>query len=335
MTFAAVVKDAIQQATQQQQGSQPQSAGGTKISGSAKISGAAKISGLAQSSSGAYWLDRWRDATVSFGEVVADRSGRQYYHVIGTGFVATDGKKVYFVTAKHIFFEPSHNWHPAKLNVRFAWEEEQSVYTDFGWSLPLIRENTDLWKAPPDGSDIVAIGIPSSFAGAVNGHYDKFVAVSPNDMASSDDIYEGNSVIVLGYPGIIGNEYLVRAVSRSGIIAWVSPNDSTQQEFLVDANLAEGNSGGPVIASPAGPDRDGGLSSGKRPILLGLVSKGPKQDIQIMAAGQPVIMSGPNLPQASPLQATVVGIGSFGFIEPATKIKNFVQSLANAGSEPH
>ena len=99
---------------------------------------------------------------------------------------------------------------------------------------------------------------------------------------------------------------------------------------MVDANLNEGNSGGPVIAMPAGADRDGGVSSGKPPRLLGLVSRGPKQDIVITAGGQPVMMSGPNLPQPSPLQGTVVGVGSFGVIEPSTKLKEFVLSLGTA-----
>ena len=36
---------------------------------------------------------------------------------------------------------------------------------------------------------------------------------------------DGASVIALGYPGIVGNEYLARAISRGGIIAWLNPRD--------------------------------------------------------------------------------------------------------------
>jgi Trypsin-like peptidase domain len=318
--------DASQEGTQQQQPQQTQSQG-VKISGGVKLSGGVKMSGLAKSPQGGYWLDKWREATISLGRVETDRNGRPFYRVIGTGFIATDSHKLFIVTAKHVFFDPERNWHPDTLNVRFAWEEGRSVYSDLGLPLPLVRATADLWTSPQDASDIAAIPMPETFAQAANPETHQFRPAWPSDMASPDDIYEGNSVIVLGYPGIVGNEYLVRAVSRSGIIAWVDPNPDAHGIFMVDANLNEGNSGGPVIAVPGGVDRDGGVSSGKRPLLLGLVSKGPKQDIVITAGGQPVIMSGSNLPQPSPLQGTVVGVGSFGVIEPGTKIKEFILSL--------
>ncbi len=200
-------------------------------------------------------------------------------------------------------------------------------YSDFGLPLPLVRAGGDLWTSPQDGSDIAAIAMPETFAHAANPDTHQFQAAWPTDMASSDDIYEGSSVIVLGYPGIVGNEYLVRAVVEAALSLGSIQTPDAHGVFMVDANLNEGNSGGPVIAVPAGADRDGGISTGKRPLLSGLVSKGPKQNITITAGGQPVMMSGPNIPQPSPLQGTVVGVGSFGVIEPGTKIKEFVLSL--------
>ena len=90
-------------------------------------------------------------------------------------------------------------------------------------------------------------------------------------------MFEGATILVLGYPGIVGNQYLVRAISRSGIVAWLNPEEPYQKPFLIDANIYPGNSGGPVIKVPAGPDRFGNfvLGGGGGAKLLGIVSQAP------------------------------------------------------------
>ena len=68
------------------------------------------------------------------------------------------------------------------------------------------------------------------------------------DIAKTADIFEGANVMVLG----CGNEYLIRAITRAGIVAWMNPDDPYGKPFLIDANIYPGNSGGPVLKVPTG-----------------------------------------------------------------------------------
>jgi S1-C subfamily serine protease len=188
------------------------------------------------------WLEAWRLATLSFGVVDHDSHGREFYKVIGSGVVFTLTPTTgYIVTAKHVFSDPAKNWHPAELRMRFGWQDKDSVYDSFGLSITL-RDSAvnDLWKCLPDESDVAIIKSPPPMV-------ENQPAVPLSVIATEDDFFEGANVIVLGYPGIVGNEYLVRAINRGGIVAWLNPKDAYGNPFLVDANIYPGNSGGPVI----------------------------------------------------------------------------------------
>jgi S1-C subfamily serine protease len=201
-------------------------------------------------------LEHWRLAAFSFGRV-QHQNNREFFEVVGTGvLVATDPNTAYIVTAKHVFDDPTKQWHPSELRLRFAWRERKSVYDDLGTNLKLLDgSGRPLWLASEDGADIAAIPITiSELHPAVQPH-----AISITDIASGQDMFEGGNVLVLGYPGIVGNEYLVRAISRGGIIAWLNPEDPYRRPFPIDANIYPGNSGGPVIEFQ--PERTGTVPS--------------------------------------------------------------------------
>ena len=60
-----------------------------------------------------------------------------------------------------------------------------------------------------------------------------------------------------------------------------NPSDRLGHPFLVDANLMPGNSGGPVFHVPTGVNRFGEFSIGGKLSLIGIVSKGPEQNVNI------------------------------------------------------
>jgi hypothetical protein len=87
------------------------------------------------------------------------------------------------------------------------------------------------------------------------------------------ETYDGADVFILGFPGLVGDQYQQRALMRSGIIAWTDSLGPVEHEFLVDSRIFPGNSGGPVFSSAAGMTRNADISSGKKIKLLGLVAR--------------------------------------------------------------
>lgn len=207
-----------------------------------------------------------------------------------------------------MFDDPTKQWHPSEVRLRFAWQERKSVYDDLGTTLKLLDSGKPLWLASEDGADIAAMPIAlSELHATVQPH-----AISLKDIATTEDMFEGATILVLGYPGIVGNEYLVRAISRSGIVAWLNPEEPYQKPFLIDANIYPGNSGGPVIKIPTGTNRFGSFIIGGETKLLGIVSQAPgiTQTLELRVPGS-----------VQPLRLAInIPLGGTGIIEPAGKI---------------
>jgi S1-C subfamily serine protease len=270
------------------------------------------------------WLDHPRLATWSIGRVATDENThRQFFEAIGTGvLIGIDEHTGYLVTAKHVFYDPAINWHPSEVRLRFAWQEDRSVFDEMGVTLTLRDvSGKDLWKSPDDGSDLAAIMPPNDLKTKVA------EAVFSNEFSTDDDLFQGASTIVLGYPGVIGNEYLIRAIVRQGIVAWTNPVDPLKNVFLVDANLYPGNSGSPVFRVPTGLTRGGAFAAGRRVAFLGIVSKGPIQDELVTADGKPISFAESPGKSPAPMRVRVIGVGGIGVIEPASKVLLLVQSF--------
>ena len=124
---------------------------------------------------------------------------------------------------------------------------------------------------------------------------------------------------MLGYPGIVGNEYLVRAISRGGIVAWTNPKSAAASRFLIDAILPRQWRAGDIAVSMT-PTRDGGIRAGG-PSLLGIVIEAPGQkgDFDLQVPGQRV-----------PLHITQeIPVGGTGVVEPASKVKKLLDAVVN------
>jgi len=253
---------------------------------------------------------------------------KKVFSVIGTGVLVTpdNGKSAFLVTAKHVFDEPSQGWHPTELRVRFSSQENKSFSEELGSTLQLTDpKGANLWSALPDGSDIAAIPAPSDFKGLMTD------AIGYQDFAESDDVYDGATVFVFGYPGdvspLIGQNGLVRAITRSGTIAWTDPTGPLDNALLLDSNILPGNSGGPAFKVPTGLTKYGSFSVGGRVAFLGIVTADLSEYYVVTADGRVVQLQFPDLPKPSIAQVGVVGIGGLGRVEPASKVKKLVDSL--------
>jgi len=139
------------------------------------------------------------------------------------------------------------------------------------------------------------------------------VALQEQDFGGESSTYDGEQIIVLGFPALVEEEYQQHALMRSGVVASTDPAGPTDNEFLIDARIFPGNSGGPVFAPPTGVDRDGGFSTGREAKLLGLVS----QTIN----AKPDAAFGVLLPK----EALVIGAAGVGVIEPAKELINLMK----------
>ncbi len=270
-----------------------------------------------------------RRATVAVGRVT-EVNGKKTFTTIGSAvIVATDATHGCLLTAKHVFYQPAIGYVPDQLWIRVA--KDQPSQDDFGVPLPLVVNGKALWRAADDGSDLAVALLPDL------SKYPNLHAIGLQDFGTNDDTYQGASVIILGYPALLGETYLSTPIARSGIVAWMDPG-GPDKPFLVDANVFEGNSGGPVFHSRSGMTRFGGMNLGGGIVFIGIVSQDAKEYAQVIGSGPqgPFIGTNPDpgSGKPSPLFAEVRNIGGIGVIEPASKAKKLVLQVLPAPAPP-
>ncbi|MGA2534511.1 MAG: trypsin-like peptidase domain-containing protein [Terracidiphilus sp.] len=266
--------------------------------------------------------------------IVQTVGNAQRFNVVGAGvLVSPDSRHVILVTAKHVFDEPTQNWHPTQMRIRFSSQENKSFTEELGTPIQLLDPlGKNLWSALDDGSDIAAIALTPNFAQLVTD------AVGYQDFAQADDVYDGSPVFVFGFPGdvspLIGENGLARAVTRSGVIAWTDPAGALESPLLLDSNILPGNSGGPAFRVPTGLSKYGSFNVGGRVAFLGVVTADLSKYYVVQADGRVIAMKFPDLPVPSIEQVQVVGIGGLGRVEPAFKVRKLVDEVTALISSP-
>jgi len=205
-------------------------------------------------------------------------SGFLYGHYITDNEDGTKSYKVYLVTNRHVFENLPRIY--LRFNPRI--NEPAREYT-----LNLLNENgAQLWFPHPNAKIDVAI-IPINF-GLLQEHAMQVAYFQSDQHVASVDklnelgITEGDFAYVLGFPmGLIGGERNA-VIVRSGTIARI--RDAlvrANQEYLIDAFVFPGNSGGPVISKPEALAIQGTKSQGAA-YLIGIVkSYVPYQDVAV------------------------------------------------------
>ena len=281
------------------------------------------------------WTEHYRKATVAIGRIVTIE-GKERFEVIGAGVLAspesTTVQHVFLVTAKHVFSEPAQNWHPSELRLRFSSQESKSFTEELGFPLRLTKMNGEnLWSALSDDSDIAIIPFPISIPYSLRGVVTDVIGIQ--DFANPDDVYDGASVFVFGYPSdatpLIRQDGLVRAITRSGSIAWTDPNGAVENPLLLDSNILPGNSGGPAFKVPSGLNKAGSFVVGGRIAYLGVVTATLQHYYVVQADGRVVQVKYADLPLPSIAQVQIVGIGGLGKVEPAAKVKKLMDAVLN------
>ena len=261
-------------------------------------------------------LHHIRRSTVSLGlRVTVD--GQQRFATVGSAvLVAWDAHHGCLLTAKHVFYDPTKSFFPTVLYVRLP-QSEPRQDDDLGVPLPLIVDGRNLWHGADD-ADLAVVGLPDLST------YKDLHGISLSEFGGEDDVFQGASVVVMGYPELLGPDYQTTPIARNGIVAWTNPNGRLDHTFLVAANVFNGNSGGPVFHLPSGPSRSGGFSVGGVAKLIGIVSKDAAEESPVHIGQTPVTVTNQQTGMTLPMTAKVLNIGGIGIIEPASKAKKLI-----------
>lgn len=202
------------------------------------------------------WLDpQWKKSIILF-EV---QKGSDDFIAIGTGFLIKYHDKDFIVTNKHI----SNN---DQLFIRF--NTKDNSITSLRFSIKDILEQGEIeWKVSKE-CDIAVIPLKIKIPNSIIDQID-IRSFSISLIKDWEYINEGDDVYILGFPLRIGTGDQFSPVVRSGIIAL----KNKPGEFLVDANIFPGNSGGPVfLKSNIFDYRSKNLGKSTPGYLIGIVS---------------------------------------------------------------
>jgi|WetSurMetagenome_2_1015567.scaffolds.fasta_scaffold164151_2 S1-C subfamily serine protease len=242
-------------------------------------------------------------------------------HWIGTGFLfakylkGTGSKKEYaffLVTNKHVLKDVS------LILVKFNPQGNDSS-KDF--PINLHKENNQTtWIGHPDPeTDVAVISINPQFL-RNNGITFNFFKSDEHSQTieemKEENISEGDFIYVLGFPmGITGVSDRKNVISRSGTIARIRNLFEGQgKDFIVDAFVFPGNSGGPVVSKPEMVSIEGTKPHTKANLIGIIKSYIPYRDIAVsIQTQQPRIIFEDNsgLSEVIPVNAILESIAEY------------------------
>lgn len=215
----------------------------------------------------------------------------------GTGFLVGRHHKevpaekknyhLFLVTNKHVLKDIE------SIIVRFNPKTEEPA-RDYDISLVPRKELVMVGHPDPD-IDVVAISINADLLQKDQARF-AFFALDEHTLRIADfkehGISEGDFVYVLGFPMGIVSPDRQYVIVRAGVIARLRDTvDKKSREFLIDANVFPGNSGGPVVLKPEVVSIEGTKSTNRGTLIGIITSYVPYQDVAIsQQTGRPRII---------------------------------------------
>ncbi|MHB1089759.1 MAG: S1 family peptidase [Ilumatobacteraceae bacterium] len=178
-------------------------------------------------------------------------------HWIGTGFLygrfvkqvdeSSNEYSVFLVTNKHVLSGLK------RIYLKF---NSAADSTSKDYPIDLVAKNgKPIWVGHPDTDIDVAVMLVD--ANQLKNELRKFALFQSNnhvltpDQLKTDGVSEGDGVFVLGFPMGMVDQERQYVICRAGSIARIRDLiDGKATNFLVDATVFPGNSGGPVIIRP-------------------------------------------------------------------------------------
>lgn len=205
---------------------------------------------------------------------------------IGSGFIvgrlidSESSEKIYntfLVTNKHVI------QNKASIIIRFNDLRGGQV---LDYSVDLVVNGREIWIGHPSPDIDVATFLINARVLKENNAEFSFFQLEEHTMCVADmiaeGVSEGDGIFILGFPMGIVAPQRKHVITRVGAIARIRDVlDGHQLNYLVDANIFPGNSGGPVVIRPD-INSIGETKSINRAALIGIVkSYVPYNDVAI------------------------------------------------------
>ena len=166
--------------------------------------------------------------------------------------------KTFFVTNAHVYDEIVKSIEDLKITddkpikLRFNQSADNS---SIEFDVPSKSEDgNELWIKNPNGEDVAVLAVSESALRDNNIPISCFFQdknTLTREQAEEKGLFEGDGVFVLGFPMGLAGVDRNYVIVRSGIVARVQDwYNSASRDYLIDASVYPGNSGGPVIIKP-------------------------------------------------------------------------------------
>jgi Trypsin-like peptidase domain len=254
----------------------------------------------------AQWIAPYQLSTVEINSDRINSTGQKPINDSTGVIVETNVEhRAFLITAQHTFLDAFAGF----VRVRF-WNEQMLPFNQFrGTKVQLVgASGRELWISPSDGSDIAVLDVTNLVSHHQPPSGGRYLDMS--DFGTPDDFVDGAPVLVIGFPSFAGADAIVRPLTRAGIIAWTDPRGASDRQFLVDASIFGGNSGGPVIGVLTGETKQKLLG-----IIVGIYTQEVTADLRL-----------PGTAGVTHTQLGIEGLGSIGIAEPISKIRALIEA---------
>lgn len=243
---------------------------------------------------------------------VGDDSSKRMW--IGTGFLF--GKRVHRPQSKD-----KKVWQVWIITNKHVLAGLKCIYVKFNsavdphstdYKVPLIARNgKQTWVGHPnDSTDVAAISVPVGVLRTDNRRFAYFKSdehIADKKKLKENQVTEGDRVFVLGFPMGLVDRTRQYVICRGGVIARVRDYlEDRAKDFLVDATVFPGNSGGPVVLCPSALAIEGTKAVSKADLIGVVKSYVPYSDMAVSSqTRKPRIMFEENsgLAAAEPVDA--------------------------------
>lgn len=175
-----------------------------------------------------------------------------------SGFFFERDGRLFLVTSRHVLHDEANAHRPDRVVIDLH-TDAGNIASATGFSLPLYRDGTPLWRQGVDAAGEIDVAVLEVERAALP-PTTLYRAFSPRHLLGRlDQVEVGSSLLVVGFPlGFRDTLHHLPVVRQAVIASSFGLRFQGQGYFLTDARTHRGTSGAPVVMRMAGPEADGG-----------------------------------------------------------------------------
>jgi S1-C subfamily serine protease len=171
-----------------------------------------------------------------------------------SGFFFERDGRLFLVTSRHVLVDRPGNHFPDRIEIELHTNPDNLAQST-GFSIPLYREGTSLWKQGTDTTGEIDVAVIEIERDALP-EGTTYRSFTPGHLLSDDDQIEiGSALLVVGFPlGFHDTLHHLPVVRHAVIASSFGLRFQGMGYFLTDARTHRGTSGAPVVMRVAEPD---------------------------------------------------------------------------------